>query len=116
MEDFSPGTLQVLANGKFSLAFECAAFQSDELDVEGAFAEADLDGNGNDWDAVLAPAVERRDARAFADIEWAPEADTFVAIAKTKEPLLVLAEILRDIVSDQKLLAAAIAAHDPDRT
>lgn len=116
MEDFSPGTLQILENGMFSLSFDTGAFQSDDLDVESAFAEADLDGNGYDWEAVLAPAVRDRDASAFKAIEFSPEADTFVAICKSKEPLLLLAEVLRDMVSDQKLLAAAVAAHDPDRT
>src|SRR5579862_7601653 len=108
MEDFSPATLQTLDNGSFSLCFDIGAFTSDELDVKGAFADADLDGNGYDWAAVLAPAVERNDARAFAAIEFSPEANTFVAICKDKAPLLVLAELLRDIVSDQKLLASAI--------
>lgn len=116
MDDFSPAELQILENGMFSVHFSIDAFQSDELDVEGAFAESELDGNGYDWEAVLAPAIKQRDARAFAAIEFSPEADTFVAISKDKESLLLLAEVLRDIVSDQKLLAAAVAAHDPDRT
>lgn len=116
MDDFSPATLQVLDNGMFSISFACDAFDSDDLDVKGAFKEVDLDGSGYDWEAVLAPALERRDLLAYKAIDFSPEADTFVAICKDKAPLLGLVEVLREIVSDQSLLASAIAAHDPDRT
>ena len=113
--DFLPATLQPLDNGMTSLWFSCDQFDG-TLDVVAAFEAAGLQGSGYDWTATLAPALAKRDRQAFAAIEWSPESDTFVAISAAREPLRVLAAVLRDVVRDQASLVEAIAEHDPDRT
>jgi len=114
--DFAPAKFQVRENGSFEIFFDIGDFDGD-LEVEDAFAAADLTGNGYDWEAVLAPALQRADAAAFAAIEWrGSEADTFVVAAKDKAPLLALVGVLRKVVKSDASLAAAIALHDPERT
>jgi hypothetical protein len=113
--DFLPATLQTLENGMTSIWFSCDEFDA-RLDVVAAFEAAGLSGGGYDWEAVLAPALAKKDPQAFAAVEWSPESDTLVAISREREPLRVLAAVLREVVADQESLVKAVAAHDPDRT
>jgi len=110
---YAPATLQTLDNGMFALFFDVGLFD-DVLDVPAAFA-AIGEGNGYEWEAVLAPALATHDPAAFAAIEWDPEGDTFVAIARETGPLRALAAVLRDVTRSQAALEAAVAAHDPER-
>lgn len=110
---FAPASFQTLENGMFDIWFDIG-LGDDFVDL---FEAADLEGSGYDWEAVLAPALERRDPRAAAAIEYSPEGDTFVAISKTTGPLEALAALLRELLeNDGAKLAKAIRAHDPDRT
>ncbi|MBX3154758.1 MAG: hypothetical protein KF773_02075 [Deltaproteobacteria bacterium] len=111
---FAPATLQMLEKGGYAIFFDIGAFD-DKLDVQDAFS-AIGEGNGYEWEAVLAPALEKRDPQAFSAVDWSPEADTFVATSTDKAPLAVLAAVLRDVVKDQASLVRAIKDHDPDRT
>ena len=111
---FAPATLQLLENGWFSIYFACDEFD-DTLEVEAAFEAYELDAGGYGWEAVLAPALQARDSDAYDAIEWSPEADTFVAISQHQGPLRVLAQVLREVVTDQMTLERAISRHDPNR-
>jgi hypothetical protein len=111
---FAPATLQELEKGGYAIYFDAGAFD-DRLDVQDAFSEIG-EGSGYEWEAVLAPALEKHDPKAFAAVDWSPEADTFVATSTDKAPLAVLAAVLRDVVKDQASLERAVKAHDPERT
>jgi hypothetical protein len=112
--EFAPARLQKLDKGGYAIFFDIGAFDGD-LDVEAAFSEIGS-GNGYEWEAVLAPALEKRDPAAFSAVDWSPEADTFVASSNDKAPLAVLAAVLRDVVKDQSSLVQAVKNHDPERT
>jgi hypothetical protein len=112
--EFAPARLQKLEKGGYAIFFDIGAFDGD-LDVEEAFSEIGS-GNGYEWEAVLAPALEKRDPAAFSAVDWSPEADTFVASSSDKAPLAILAAVLRDVVKDQSSLVQAVKNHDPERT
>jgi hypothetical protein len=112
--EFAPARLEALEKGGYAISFDIGAFD-DKLDVQEAFSEIG-EGNGYEWEAILAPALEKRDPKAFSAVDWSPEADTFVASSSDKSSLAVLASVLRDIVKDQASLEQAVKNHDPERT
>jgi len=109
---YAPAQFIAYDGGGFGLFFGCDAFE--KIGAMKLFEEMGAYGNGYGWQSVLAPALEARDPKAARAIEFDSEADTFVARAKTEEPLPALAEVIRGVTADKKTLASAIERRDPD--
>lgn len=76
------------------------------------FSEAQMDGSGHDWEAILSPALKHRNHEAWAKIEFDSEGDCFVAKSHEDAPLEALGQLIKDLLHSRHALEKAI--HDRD--
>ena len=64
-------------------------------------------GGGYSWEALV-KAVRSIRGLEMPDLEFDPEADMFCVVARTTEPLIVVASIIRELCKEPDLMAKAI--------